>query len=97
MPTFHFSWWSEGFLRHGCVSLAHQKSKPRAGPRKAFTHSPRRVGLDHCLNAGAVERALGQVRLSAATERLDDHKLRMLHRKYYMPGALRWTFHLMDF
>ncbi len=66
-------------MRHGCVFLAHENSKTRAGPRKVFTHSSRRVSLDHGLDAGIFERALGQVRLSAATVRLDDHKLRVLH------------------
>jgi len=61
------------------VFLAHQDLKPRAGPRKVFTHSSRRVSPDHCLNAGIFERALGQVRLGAATIRLDDNKLTVLH------------------
>ena len=97
-----FSWWSENFLRHGCVFLAHQNSKPRAGPRKVFTHSSRRVSLDHCLDAGIFERAFGQVRLSAATVGLDDHKFRVVHRNIISPDvgersarhALGWTFRL---
>jgi hypothetical protein len=100
-----FSGWSEDFLRNHCVFVAHQKSKPRAGPRKVFTHSSRRVSLDHCLNASTFERALGQVRLSAATVRFDDHKLGVLHHSIICPDewdrslrrALRRTFHLTDF
>ena len=43
-----------------------------------FTHSSRCVSLDHGLNAGIFEAALGQVRLSAAAIRLDDNKLSVL-------------------
>jgi len=70
-----------------------------------FTHSARRIGLDHRLNAGIFERAFGQIRLWAATIRLNDNKLTVLHSRIICPdereGALlrtlRWTFHLADF
>ncbi len=80
-----FSGWSEHIARHGCVFLAHQNFKPCAGPRKVFTHSSRRVSLNHCLNAGTFERALGQVRHKAATIRLDDNKLSVLHSSILCP------------
>lgn len=44
-----------------------------------FTHSSRRVSLYHCLNAGIFERALGQLRLSAAAARFHDNKFAMLN------------------
>ena len=72
-------------MRLGCLFLAHQNLKPRAGPRKVFTHSSRRVSLYHCLNASIFERTLGQVRLSATTVRLDDNKLSVLHSNIVRP------------
>ncbi len=80
-----FSWWGEHITRLGCLFLAHQNFKPRAGPRKVFTHSSRRVSLYHCLYASIFERTLGQVRLSAATVRLDDNKLSVLHSNIIRP------------
>jgi hypothetical protein len=53
-------WRSEHFARRSGVVLPHQNLKPWAGPRKVFTHSSRRVGLNHCLNTGIFEHALGQ-------------------------------------
>ncbi len=79
------SWWSEHIVRPSCVFLAHQNLKPRAGPRKVFTHSSRRVSLHHCLNASIFERTLGQVRLSATTVRLDDNKPSVLHSNIIRP------------
>jgi hypothetical protein len=80
-------------VRDGCLFLAHQNFKPCAGPRKVFTHSSRRVSLDHCLNASIFERAFGQVRLGAATVRLDDSKLSVRHSSIICPdeweGSLR--------
>ena len=80
------TWRSEYIARHGCVFLPHQNLKPRAGPRKVFTHSPCRVSLDHCQNSGIFERALGQVRLRAATVRSGDNKFSVLHSLNYMPN-----------
>lgn len=44
-----------------------------------FTHSSRRISLDHCRNASIFESALGQIRLRAATVSLDNNKLSLLH------------------
>jgi hypothetical protein len=72
--------------RLGCVLLTHQNLKARAGPRNVFAHSPDSVGLSHCRNTSSLERALSQLRLSAATERLDDNKLGVVHDVYCMPA-----------
>jgi len=74
-------WWSEDIARQDCVFLAHQDFVSRARPCKVFTHSSRGVTLDHCLNAGTFERALGQVRLRAGKVLLDDDKLGMIHSR----------------
>ena len=92
-------------MRHDCVFLADKNSKPRAGPRKVFTHTSRRVCLDHCLDAGIFKRALGQVRLTAGTVRLRDDKLSVLHSRIICPDerersfrrAHRQTFQVTDF
>src|ERR1700747_2757041 len=65
--------------RRDCIIFAHQNLESRAGPRKVFTHSSRSVSLDDCLNAGFFQRALGQLRLGAATARPHDNKLGVLH------------------
>ncbi len=78
-------WWSEDIARLGCVFLAHQDFKPRAGPCKVFAHSSRGITLDHCLYAGTFERALGQVRLRTSTVVLDDDKLGVVHGSIVRP------------
>jgi len=87
-------WWSEDIARLGYVFLAHHNLKARARPCKVFAHSSRGVTLDHCLNAGTFERALGQVRLRAGTVLLDDDKLGVVHSSIVRPdererGSLR--------
>ena len=42
-----FDWWREHIARDSYLFLAHQNLKPRAGPRKMFTHSSSRVSPDH--------------------------------------------------
>jgi len=76
----------ENLARFGCVFLAHQDSVSRARPCKVFTHSSRGVTLDHCLNAGTFERALGQVRLRADKVLLDDDKLGVVHTSSICPN-----------
>ena len=44
-----------------------------------FTHSSRCISPDQSPNAGILERALGQLRLSAATVRLEDDEIGVLH------------------
>jgi hypothetical protein len=51
-----------------------------------FTHSSRCISPDQCLNAGILERALGQLRLSAATVRLEDDEIGVLHLEHYTLG-----------
>ncbi len=80
-----FGWGSEHIARRRCVFFAHQNLKACAGPRKVFAHSSCRVSLDHCLNASIFERALGQVRLRAATVRLHDNQLNLLHSNIIGP------------
>jgi len=80
------SWWSENIARVGYVFLAHQDFEPRAGPRQVFPHSSRRVTLDHCLNAGRFQLALGHFRLWAGTVPLDDDKLGVIHSRIVRPG-----------
>jgi hypothetical protein len=75
----NLSRWSEHIARLVCIFLTHQNLKPGGRPPKVFTHPSRRVSPDHCLNAGVFERALGQVRFRAATVRLHDNKLTVLH------------------
>ena len=78
--------WSEDIARVGDVFLAHQDFVSRARPCKVFTHSSRGVTLDHCLNAGTFERALGQVRLRADKVLLDDDKLGVIHTSSICPN-----------
>ena len=72
-------WRSEHIARRGGVFLPHQDFEARAGPRKVFPHASRRVRLDHSLNPGRIQLALGQVRLRPATVLLDDNKLGVIH------------------
>lgn len=77
--------WSEHIAGEGHVFLPHQNVKSRAGPRKMFTHTSRRVGLGHCWNSGALERALSQLCFNAATVRADDNNFAVLHSSILRP------------
>jgi hypothetical protein len=83
-------WWSEDITRLGCIFLAYQDLKSRAGPCKVFAHPSRSVTLDQCLNAGTLERALGQVRLRAGTVLHDDNKLGVVHSGIVRPDEWEW-------
>jgi len=57
-----------------------------------LAHSPGRVGLRHRIDAGAFERALGELRLFAAAERFHDDQFRFPHTGIVCPERLPANF-----
>lgn len=82
-------YWRERIKRRGCVLLAHQNLKPRAGPCNVLAHSSYRVSLHRRLNAGILERTFSQLRLNTVTERFDENQIRVLHGSIISPDGSR--------
>jgi hypothetical protein len=73
------------------VFIADQHLEPEAAPCQMIPHAASGVRLDHGIDAGGFEHALGKVRLSFRPESLNQNEFAVVHKAIIcQSGIFRW-------